>query len=95
MRSNGTPGVFLDEFLDVALAEARQLPETDTGNPGLLARDVVVHPGFADAQPFGHVCDCEKVFWFAESIPIRLGSVAQVLLLMKFAWGKCGAGRCR
>jgi hypothetical protein len=77
MRSTGASGVFLNKFFDVALAEARDLPEADTGEARLLSRDVVVHPGFADAQPCGHICDCEKAFWFAESIPIWLGGASR------------------
>jgi hypothetical protein len=65
MRSTIPPAVLLKEFFNFVLAEPRNLPEADTGKPRVPARDVVVYPGFANAQPCGHVGDCQKALGFA------------------------------
>lgn len=74
MRS--TAAVLLNEFFNVVVAKACDLTKTDARNSWLLAGDVVVYPGLAYAQPYGHVRNCEKAFWFAESVPIRLGGAS-------------------
>ena len=52
--------MLLDELLDVLMAEASQLPKPDARESRLFARDMVVNPGLADAQPRGDVADCQE-----------------------------------
>jgi hypothetical protein len=51
--------VLLDEFLNVARSEARDLSKADTWQARLLARDVVIDPRFTDAEPSGNFVDVQ------------------------------------
>lgn len=52
--------MLLDEPFDILSAEPGQFSEADAGQAGLLPRDVVVDPAFADRKPLGDFDDREE-----------------------------------
>jgi hypothetical protein len=68
--------VFPNEFFDVGLAEAGQLPKPDARQAWLLAGDVVIDPCLAHAEPLGDLRNVEERFGM--SIPLVRHTASQI-----------------